>query len=294
MAEGGFELALRGLLGDGAPLSKSTVRRLRETWVAEHARWERRSLLDREIVYAWADGIYVKAGLEKDKAALLVVIGAMADGTKEVLAVAPGFRESAESWAAVLRGLKARGLGVPKLLAADGHLGGGSAGLARSGRAAALEPQDGQRARPPAEARAGDGKALLRAIAYAPSRARAEAARETFVDRCSETHPKAVEILCDDWDRLVAFYDFPEKHWTHLRTTNVVESPFASVRLRTSVAKRFKRVEGATALIWKLLMVAETRFRKLNASHLLTRRARGRTDTRGRQARSRRPAQRAA
>ena len=123
LAEGDFELALRGLLGDGAPLSKSTVRRLRERWVAEHAAWERRSLAGRELVYAWADGIYVKAGLEKDKAALLVVIGAMADGTKEVLAVAPGFRESAESWAAVLRGLKARGLGVPKLLVADGNLG---------------------------------------------------------------------------------------------------------------------------------------------------------------------------
>ena len=123
LAEGDFELALRGLLDDGAPLSKSTVRRLRERWVAEHAGWERRSLAGRELVYAWADGIYVKAGLEKDKAALLVVIGAMADGTKEVLAVAPGFRESAESWAAVLRGLKARGLGVPKLLVADGNLG---------------------------------------------------------------------------------------------------------------------------------------------------------------------------
>ena len=123
LAEGDFELALRGLLGEGTPLSRSTVRRLRQKWVAEHAEWEKRSLEGREIVYAWADGIYVKAGLEKDKAALLVVIGAMADGTKEVLAVRPGFRESAESWAAVLRGLKARGLGVPKLLVADGNLG---------------------------------------------------------------------------------------------------------------------------------------------------------------------------
>ena len=123
LAGGDFELALRGLLGDGAPLSKSTVRRLREKWIAGHAEWECRSLAGREIVYAWADGIYVKAGLEKDKAALLVIIGAMADGSKEVLAVASGFRESAESWAGVLRGLRARGLGVPKLLVADGNLG---------------------------------------------------------------------------------------------------------------------------------------------------------------------------
>ena len=160
LAEGDFELALRGLLGDGAPLSKSTVCRLRERWVAEHAAWERRSLAGRELVYAWADGIYVKAGLEKDKAALLVVIGAMADGTKEVLAVAPGFRESAESWAAVLRGLKDRGLGVPKLLVADGNLGIWAAARQvwpEAGGAAVLEPQDGQRPRPSAEARAGGG-----------------------------------------------------------------------------------------------------------------------------------------
>ena len=123
LAEGDFELALRGLLGDGAPLSKSSVRRLGARWTAEHEAWSRRPLGDRELVYAWADGIYVKAGLERDKAALLVVIGAMSDGTKEVLAVTPGYRESVESWAAVLRDLKARGLGTPKLLVADGNLG---------------------------------------------------------------------------------------------------------------------------------------------------------------------------
>ena len=167
LAEGDFELALRGLLGDGAPLSKSTVRRLRERWVAEHAEWERRSLAGRELVYAWADGIYVKAGLEKDKAALLVVIGAMADGTKEVLAVAPGFRESAESWAAVLRSLKARGLDVPKLLVAGGR------------GAAVLEPQDGQRARSSAEARAGRGEA-----AAAGGRVRGVEGRSREGSRC--------------------------------------------------------------------------------------------------------------
>ena len=146
LAEGDFELALRGLLGDGAPLSKSTVRRLREKWIAEHAEWECRSLAGREIVYAWADGIYVKAGLEKDKAALLVIIGAMADGTKEVLAVASGFRESAESWAGVLRGLTRRAEAAGGRWQ-PGHPGGGAAGVARGGGAAVLEPQDGQRAR---------------------------------------------------------------------------------------------------------------------------------------------------
>ena len=272
LAEGDFELALRGLLGDGAPLSKSTVRRLRERWVAEHAAWERRSLAGRELVYAWADGIYVKAGLEKDKAALLVVIGAMADGTKEVLAVAPGFRESAESWAAVLRGLKARGLGVPKLLVADGNLGIWAA-------ARQVWPEAGEQRcwnhkmanvldRLPKREQA-EAKRRLREVVYAESRAGAEKARDAFGDRYGDEYPKAPETLADDWDRMTAFFDFPAGHWRHLRTTNVVESPFAAVRLRTSAAKRFKRVDGATALIWKLLMVAEKRFRKLNAPHLL-------------------------
>ena len=121
LAEGDFELALRGLLGEGAPLSKSSIRRLRAVWTTEFDAWSKRSLTDREVVYIWADGIYVKAGLERDKAALLVVIGAMSDGTKEVLAVVSGYRESTESWAGVFRDLKARGLKAPRLLMADGN-----------------------------------------------------------------------------------------------------------------------------------------------------------------------------
>ena len=214
----------------------------------------------------------MKAGLEKDKAALLVIIGAMADGTKEVLAVASGFRESAESWAGVLRGLRARGLGVPKLLVADGNLGIWAA-------ARQVWPEAGEQRcwnhkmanvldrLPKREQKR--AKALLREVVYAESGAAAEAARERFEDRYGGDYPKAAETLADDWDRMTAFFDFPAAHWTHLRTTNVVESLFAAVRLRTSAAKRFKRVEGATALIWKLLMVAEKRFRKLNAPHLL-------------------------
>ena len=115
----------------------------------------------------------------------------------------------------------------------------------------------------------GEAKDLLRAVVYAPSRAEAVKAREVFARRYRPWYPKAVDVLEDDWERMVAFYDFPEAHWKHLRTTNVVESPFAAVRLRTSAAKRFKRVESATALIWKLLLVAEKRFRRLDAPHLL-------------------------
>lgn len=272
LAEGDFELALRGLLGEGAPLSKSSIRRLRAVWTTEFETWSKRSLTDREVVYIWADGIYVKAGLERDKAALLVVIGAMSGGTKEVLAVVSGYRESTESWAGVFRDLKARGLGAPRLLMADGN-------AAIWGAAREVWPEaEEQRCwnhkmrnvldRLPKREQL-EAKDLLRAIVYAPARAEAVKARQAFKKRYGPWYPKSVAVLEDDWDRMVTFYDFPEAHWTHLRTTNVVESPFASVRLRTSAAKRFKRVESATAMIWKLLTVAEKRFRKLNAPHLL-------------------------
>jgi transposase-like protein len=273
LAEGDFELALRGLLGEGAPLSKASIRRLRAVWTAEFEVWAQRPLADREVVYVWADGIYVKAGLERDKAALLVVMGAMSDGTKEVLAVTSGYRESTESWAGVFRELKGRGLAAPKLLMADGN-------TAIWGAARAVWPQSSEQRcwnhkmrnvldRLPKREQP-EGKELLRVVVYAPTRAAALKARQAFAKRYGPWYPKAVAVLEDDWDRMVTFYDFPEAHWTHLRTTNVVESPFAAVRLRTSAAKRFKRVESATALIWKLLTVAEKRFRRLRSPHLLS------------------------
>ena len=273
LAEGDFELALRGLLGEGAPLSKASIRRLRAVWTAEFETWAKRSLTDREVVYVWADGIYVKAGLERDKAALLVVMGAMRDGTKEVLAVTSGYRESTDSWAEVFRNLKARGLGAPKLLMADGN-------RAIWGAARQVWPEVAEQRcwnhkmrnvldRLPKREQV-EAKQLLRAVVYAPTRAEAVKARQAFEKRYGAWYPKAVAALEDDWDRIVTFYDFPEAHWKHLRTTNVVESPFASVRLRTTAAKRFKRVESATDLIWKLLTVAEKQFRRLDAPHLLT------------------------
>jgi putative transposase len=272
LAEGDFDLALRGLLGEDAPLSKPTIRRLKAVWAKDFEAWNRRSLKGREVVYVWADGIYVKAGLEREKAALLVVIGAMSDGTKEVLALTSGYRESTESWAAVFRDLMARGLVEPRLLVADGNAGIWAA-------AAQVWPgAEEQRCwnhkirnvldRLPKKLQ-GEAKELLRAIAYAPSLAEALKARKAFSQRYGSWYPKAVDALEDDWDRMVTFYGFPESHWKHLRTTNIVESPFASVRLRTSAAKRFNRVENATALIWKLMGVAEKQFRKLDAPHQL-------------------------
>ena len=273
LAEGDFELALRGLLGDGAPLSKSSIRRVREGWEEEYTEWCQRRLAGREVVYVWADGIYVKAGLERDKAALLVVIGALRDGGKEVLAITSGYRESKESWVSVFRDLKARGIGAPRLLVADGNPAiwaavrqvWPEAAEQRCWNHKVVNVLDRLPEREQMEA-----KGLLRAVAYAPTRAAASKAREAFAKRYRSWYPKAVAVLEDDWERMVAFYDFPEAHWKHLRTTNVVESPFAAVRLRTTAAKRFKRVESATALIWKLLTVAERRFRRLDAPHLLS------------------------
>jgi transposase-like protein len=278
LAQGDFELALRGLLGNGAPLSPASIARLRAQWQLDYERWAARRLDVRPLVYLWADGLYVKAGLEREKAAVLVVIGAFAEGRKEVLAITPGYRESTESWAAVLRDLQARGLAAPQLVIADGHLGiwaalrevWPEAGEQRCWNHKILNVLDQLPQKVQAEARA-----VLTQIPYAPTRAEAERQREAFARRYRRWYPKAMAVLERDWERLVAFYDFPEPHWCHLRTTNVAESPFAAVRLRTSAAKRFKQVANATALIWRLLMVAERRFRKLNAPELLAAVARG-------------------
>ena len=217
-------------------------------------------------MYAWADGIYVKAGLEKEKAALLVVIGAMKDGTKEVLAIVPGFRESKESWLEVIRGLRDRGLRPPRLLTADGAAGIWAAidevwpetAAQRCWNHKIMNVLDRL---PKAVQR--EAKKLVSCIPVAGSRSQAEKLRDAFADRFGARYPEAVRTLERDWERMVTFYGYPSEHWKHLRTSNVVESPFAAVRLRTDAARRFQKTPNATAMIWKLLMVAEQRFRKL-------------------------------
>jgi len=272
LAQGDFELALRGLLGAGAPLSASSIERLRGKWVAEYEAWRGRSLSGLEPVYLWADGIYVKAGLEKDKAALLVVLAGLRDGRKLVLSVEPGYRESTEAWGRILRGLRQRGLAIPRLLVADGHLGIWAAmaevfpevAEQRCWNHKIVNVLDRLPRRLQAEARA-----LLQQIPYAETRQECERLRGRFVERFGAQHPTAAEALLRDWERMVTFYGFPREHWKHLRTTNPVESPFAAVRLRTNAGKRYKRVANATALIWRLLMVAERTFRRLDHPELL-------------------------
>jgi putative transposase len=273
LSSGDFDLALRGLLGEAAPLSASSLDRLKAVWQAEYEAWKRRPLAELEVVYLWVDGVYVKAGLEKDKAAVLVAVAALRDGRKVVLAVEAGARESVEAWSAILRDLKARGLGGPRLVVGDGHLGiwGALANVwpeaqeqrCWNHRIVNVLDKLPKKDQPAA-------RELLTAIPYAATREEAERQKKDFQAWCAKRgQAEAGRLLDHDWERLTTFYAFPQEHWRHLRTTNVVESPFAVVRLRTGAAKRYKRVANATAVIWKTLLVAETGFRRLCAAELL-------------------------
>jgi putative transposase len=266
-------MALRGLLGEGAPLSASAIDRLKAKWQLEYVDWKRQDLSSYEVVYQWADGIYVKAGIEKDKAALLVIVGALTNGKKVFLSCESGYRESKESWSRVIRDLTTRGLKLVRLTIADGHLGIWPA-------LSELHPQGKEqrcwnhRIRNvldcfPKRMRA-EAVEYLKQIPYADTLAECERLRNAFIKRYGNDYQKAAEKLLADWDRMVTFYSFPKEHWVHLRTTNVVESPFSSVRLRTDAAKRFKKVQNATAMIWKLLQVAEKNFRTLKGYWLLS------------------------
>jgi len=279
LATGDFDLALRGLLGEGAPLSAASIARLKASWQAEYELWRSRSLADLEPVYLWVDGVYVKAGLEKDKAAILVVLAGGRAGRKVILAVEGGHRESTESWSALLRDLKRRGLRGPRLVIGDGHLGiwGALAAVCpmvaeqRCWNHRILNLLDKLPKRLQAEA-----KSLLTKMPYAATREVAERQKRAFQSWAARKGAAAVgQALDHDWARLVTFYQFPAAHWKHLRTTNPIESPFAAVRLRTTAAKRYKRVENATAVIWKTLLIAEQTFRRLDAPELLAEVAEG-------------------
>jgi putative transposase len=273
LAHGDFDLALRGLLGEDAPLSASTIARLKEQWEVELEEFNARRLDELEVVYLWADGVYVKAGLEKDKAAVLVLIAGLSDGSKVLLALQSGHRESTESWSGVLRSLRDRGLRAPKLVIGDGHLG------LWAGLRNVFPEAEEQRcwnhrivnildALPKRAQQTAAG--LLRKVAYAETSQHAQEEKATFCQWCQgHGYGPAAERIEEDWERMVTFYRFPKEHWTHLRTTNVVESSFAALRLRTDAAKRFKRVQNATAVIFKMLLVAKQRFRRLNAPELL-------------------------
>lgn len=283
LASGDFELALRGLLGAGAPLSASSLQRLKEKWGLEYKQWQGAPIEDSQLAYLWADGIYVKAGLGKEKTALLVVIGAMQDGSKRVLAVEVGYRESKDSWAVVLRQLKQRGLKTVRLMVGDGHLGLWAAvgtvfpeaneQLCWNHKMLNVLDALPKHMQPKA-------KPHLSAMMYAETQEQALRERKRF-ETTVRSYPKAVRTVVENWERLTQYYHFPQEHWKHLRTSNIVESPFSRVRLRTGASRRFKSSVNATCLIWKTLMVAERSFRKLNAPHLVGKVAEGEEFTDG-------------
>ena len=271
LASGDFELALRELLGEGAPLSASSLQRLKGKWEGEYDQWKGAAIEEKDWAYLWADGIYVKAGIGKEKAALLVVIGVKEDGSKRFLALETGYRESKESWAAVLRELKRRGVKNVRLFVGDGNLGLWAA-------VGEVYPQAKEQlcwnhkmlnvidAVSKKEQVA--AKTHLNAMMYAANRQEAFGERKKF-EQAFRHNAKAVKTVVENWDRLTTYYDFPAEHWKHLRTSNVVESPFSRVRLRTAASRRFKSQTNATCLIWKTMMVAEMSFRKLNAPELV-------------------------
>jgi putative transposase len=277
LAGGDFELALRGLLGEGAPLSASSLQRLKEKWQGEYEQWKSTAIEEQDWAYLWADGIYVKAGIGKEKAALLVVIGVQRDGSKRFLALESGYRESKESWALVLRQLKVRGVKSARLFVGDGNLGLWAAVGEIYPQAQEqlcwnhkmLNVMDAVSKKEQVQA-----KGHLTAMMYAESRQEALKEREKF-EQVFRHNPKAIKTVVENWERLTSYYDFPREHWKHLRTSNVVESPFSRVRLRTAASRRFKSQVNATCLIWKTLMVAEMSFRKLNAPNLVEKVAEG-------------------
>lgn len=287
LASGDFELALREWLGEGAPLSASSLQRLKEKWQGEYEQWKSRAIEEKEWAYFWADGIYVKAGVGKEKAALLVVIGVQRDGSKCFLALEPGYRESKESWAVVLRQMKVRGVTSARLFVGDGNLGLWAAVGEIYPQAQEqlcwnhkmLNVMDAVSKKEQVQA-----KSHLNAMMYGESRQQALKERKKF-EQAFRHNPKAVITVVENWDRLTTYYDFPREHWKHLRTSNVVESPFSRVRLRTAASRRFKSQVNATCLIWKTMMVAEMSFRKLNAPHLVDKVADGKKYDNGKEVR---------
>jgi transposase-like protein len=260
-------------IADNLGLSSSTISRLCKDWEAEHARFRARSLRFHRYAYLFVDGVHVSVRLgEDDRLCLLVVIGVREDGVKELLAVEDGYRESTESWAGVMRDLKDRGLNEPRLVIGDGALGTWAAlrdvfPTARKQtcwvhKIARVLDALPKRLQPRA-------KSVLHEVMEAPSRADARAALERFRGEFDAKYPKAVAKLDRDWAAVTAFYDFPAEHWRHLRTSNAIESSFATVKLRTRVTKGAGSKKAALAMAYKLLDAAQERWRRFNGHELV-------------------------
>jgi len=273
LSSGDFREALPALLGpEAAGLSSSAILRLTKTWTAEYEAFRRRDLADRDYIYLWADGVHFTIRLEEERLCTLVLIGARSDGTKEVVALEDGYRESAESWRTLLRDLKRRGLRAPVLAIGDGALGFWAA-------VRDVWPETAEqrgwvhrianvldklpKSLPPR------AKQALHEIMYAETRAAAEREIARFVQEYGAKYPKAIASVTVDQDRRLAYFDYPAEHWKHLRTTNPIESTFATVRLREGVTKGAGSRTAGLTMAFKLLKVAEGHWRCLDAAELV-------------------------
>jgi putative transposase len=274
ISTGDFAEALSALLGPNAGgLSASTIARLKEVWAEEHARWLKRDLSAKRYVYFWADGIYVQARLEDEAQCLLVIIGATPEGKKELVGLADGLRESAHSWRDLLLDLQRRGLSSgPQLAVGDGALGFWKAldevwPTTRAQRCWVHKTANVLNKLP--NSLHSKAKRALHDIWMAETRSDAETALDVFIETYSRKYEKAAECLAKDRDALLTFYDFPAEHWKHLRTTNPIESAFATVRHRTTRSKGCLSNKTALAMIFKLAQAAEKSWRRLKGYGLL-------------------------
>jgi transposase-like protein len=274
LSTGDFEEAIPALLGaDAAGFSATTITRLLRVWQDEYAGWRKRSLKGKEYVYVWADGVYFNVRLGEDKQlACLVLVGVLPDGTKEVIALEDGYRESTASWLSLLRDLERRGVPAPKLATGDGALGFWAAlrqvypeteeQRCWVHKIANVLDKLPKRVQPRA-------KDMSHEIMRAPDRQSALEDIERFSQEFEAKYSKAVETLTKDQDELLMFFDFPAEHWIHLRTTNPIESPFSTVKARTKQTKGAGSRKAGLAMAFKLLLAAEKRWRRINAPHLV-------------------------
>ncbi len=274
ISTGDFREALAALLGPAAPgLSASTVVRLKACWQQEFATWCKRSLADKRYVYFWVDGIHFNIRLEEDRQCILVVIGATAEGKKELIAVQDGFRESEQSWKELLLDLKARGLTQgPELAVGDGALGFWKAlpqvfSMTREQRCWVHKTANVLNKLP--KSKQGKAKGMLHAIWMAATKAEAEKAFDLFLATFEAKYPKATACLAKDREVLLTFYNFPAEHWVHIRTTNPIESTFATVRLRTRRTKGCGSRIACLTMVFRLTQCAERHWRALNGAKRL-------------------------
>ena len=272
LSGGDFVPALEQFLGSSAGLSAATVTRLTTVWTEDYKAFSDRDLSDVDYVYVWADGIHVNIRLGEDKLCLLVLIGVRADGTKELVALADGYRESTGSWADLLRDCARRGMRAPVLAVGDGALGFWAALRevfpdTREQRCWFHKIANVLSALPKS-AHPGAKKALAE-IWNAEDKTHAEAAAGRFAATYRPKFPKATAKITDDLDELLAFYDYPAEHWVHLRTTNPIESTFATVRHRTRVTRGPGSKTAGLAMAFKLIEAAQHRWRAVNAPHLV-------------------------